>query len=372
MKKHVIFAGSLFALSLATFGQIQATVTDAQINNLEHRVNALEQKKGANAMVNPSGRPQVRDGIDLFYTVDLLVWQSHENGLGYTTKGSADQPLSSALYNTETKNMHFDWDPGFRVGFGWNTPHDGWDLSLNWTWFQNTASRNKTAASGEIYLATDLFSPATTSSSGFYSANTKWRLHLNMLDLELGREFFVSKWMTLRPFISLRNTWVYQKNKETFTGAIPAANPTGALLTNSCNFWGIGPRSGLNTEWGLGSGISLFGDADFSLLYGFFSRGNLQKQNFVDGTSNTVVNNKDSVRVSRAIAELALGLRWDSMMGQDYYHIRIQAGWEHLMLFGQNQFKTFTGVDANNTGAFISNQGDLTIQGWTLSARFDF
>jgi len=99
MNKHAIFAGSLFALSFASTGQVHATVTDAQMKNLENRVNALEQRKGASAMVNPSGRPQVRDGVDLFYTLDLLVWQSHENGIGYATQGNAGQALSSALYN---------------------------------------------------------------------------------------------------------------------------------------------------------------------------------------------------------------------------------------------------------------------------------
>ena len=86
MKKHTILAGSLLALSFATTGQVHATVTSSQMNNLERRVNALEQKKGASSMVTPAGRPQVHEGVDMFFTAELLMWQSHENGLGYTTK----------------------------------------------------------------------------------------------------------------------------------------------------------------------------------------------------------------------------------------------------------------------------------------------
>ncbi len=376
MKKNTIVMGLLSALSFASVGHLQAEVSDAQVRNLENRVNVLEQKKGANAMVNPSGRPQVRDGADIFFTADWLIWQAHENGLGYTVKGDADHSTSSALYNSSVKNMHFDWDFGFRVGLGWNTPHDGWDVTTNWTWFRTKAHDSHAVDGDKILRPTFNYSPAEGTVAdpiiGYLHTNSQLHLHLNLIDLELGREFFVSKWVTLRPFIGLRNGWVHQKLVTTFTHAKSAGAQTGTASKLVNNFWGIGPKAGLNTQWGLGYGFSLIGNANCSLLYGFFHLENRQDKLFENGDVGVNVNNRDSVRVGRAIGELALGLRWDTMFADDRCHFGIQGGWENLMLFGFNQFKHFIGTTDRNAGSFVANQGDLTFQGWTLSARLDF
>lgn len=370
MKQKTFFISSL--LALACGNHLQADTTEAQMRSLDSRVSALEQKKNAGAMVNPSGRPQVRDGANLFFLADLLVWQAHENGLEYAVKTDASEPVASALNHSSTQNMHFDWNCGFRVGLGWNTPHDGWDLLVNWTWFQTKGSRNTNVDSDSNLVPVNTYQPAGATTLGFGSSQARWRLHLNMIDLELGREFFVSKWMTLRPFISIRSAWVNQKASTLFTGSRPTVDQRGSLMKGDNDFWGIGPRVGLNTQWGLGYGFSLVGNGGVSLLYGFFDIDSHQRQLFASGASTQVVDNGDSVRVGRAISELALGLRYDVMFANDHCHFGIQAGWEQLMFFGQNQFRHFYGTSIDNAGASFGNQGDLTVQGWTLAGRLDF
>lgn len=371
MRKHILFAAPLFALTISCCTGLQADVSNAQLNSLDQRVSALEQKKNTGGMINPVGRPEVRDGADVFFTADFLVWQAHENGLSYAIKSEEGQPLTSALYNSTTKNMHFDWDCGFRVGMGWNTPHDGWDLLANWTWFETSAHNSASVNSDYVLRPTNNYAPANPDIEGFGSARATWRLHLNLIDLELGREFFVSKWMTLRPFLGVRSGWIRQKNILSLRDATPSGLQNGSTLTARNNYWGFGPKTGLNTQWGLGCGFSFVGNTAFSLLYGNFEIETLQQQN-LSGASNTSINNSDSNRVSRAIGELVLGLRWDKMLADDRVHFGIQAGWENLMFFGQNQFKSFVGTTQQSAGTFVANQGDLTIQGWTLSARVDF
>jgi hypothetical protein len=366
MKQYAIGITSLLACIGAN--GLQADVSDAQMRSLENRVSALEQKKSATSTLNPSGRPQVRDGLDLFFTADWLIWQAHENGLSYAVKAQAGLPPETALYKSSVKNMEFDWDFGFRLGLGYNLPHDGWDLYANWTWFEDKASQTTSVGSSHALLPISAYPPANEDTMGFRSAHAKWRLHLNMIDLDLGREFFVSKWMTLRPFVGLRTAWVRQHQSVTFTKALSESDQTGALLKGTNNYWGIGPRTGLNTQWGLGSGFSLFGNMGCSLLYGFFQVDTYQNQLLSGGAHNDAVSNTDSNRVGRVITEVALGLRWDTMFMDDGFHFGIQGGWEQLMFFGQNQFKTLL----NTAGGFVANQGDLTIQGWTLAIRLDF
>lgn len=352
-----ISTAAVFATVAST---AHADITDAQVRNLENRVSALEQRKGASGMINPSGRPEVKDGADIFITGDLLIWQSHVNGLGYVIKNRG-----AGLSDSSTKELHYNWDPGFRVGFGWNTPHDGWDLFANWTSYHNKAtSYVSTGSSSFLYpsLAAPAFSLLAPT-----SARAHWRLNLNMVDLELGREFFVSKWLTLRPFVGMRSAWIHQRMNVAYNQ--PAADEV--FYVNMKNkYWGIGVRPGLNTQWGLGCGFSFYGNTSLSLLYGFFDLD--QDQYSVTSVSivDPDIDNDHSFRVGRAIAEIQLGIRWEHMLANDHLHFSIQTGWENLMFFGQNQFDRF--VNATTIGTFVSNQGDLTIQGYTLSMRMDF
>jgi hypothetical protein len=374
MKKNAMYFWSLLTTSVAGVSFAQADVSDAQMRNLENRVNALEQRKSANGMINPSGRPQVRDGFDVFVTGDWLIWQAHENGLGYVVKNKGTTLPN--LSHSSIRDLHYDWDFGFRVGLGFNMPHDGWDIYANWTWFRDHAHGRQEASSTSsllpVWAMEDSFEPNT----GATKSHAHWKLWLNMVDLELGREFFVSKWMTLRPFVGLRTGWIHQKldidYKHLTVDGVLSATDDKYEVDMKNNYWGLGLKGGLNSQWGLGAGFSFYGNAAVSLLYGFFHLHHNEELVLLSGTSEEFIHNTQSFRVGRAISELALGLRWDTMFANDRCHFGIQGGWEHLMFFGQNQFQRFLGQTSSNVGSFVANQGDLTIQGWTLAARLDF
>ncbi|MBX9924402.1 MAG: hypothetical protein K2Y01_09860 [Rhabdochlamydiaceae bacterium] len=373
--KHTVFTTLLLTSSLGGVNYLQADVSDAQMRSLENRVGVLEQKKSSNSIITPPGRPQVRDGAEVFINTDWLIWQPRENDTAYAVKTKAVQPESSALYNSEEKQLHFKRDFGFRLGIGYNLPHDGWDLVANWTWFQDKAKGSITAGKGLLY-STDAFPIANPTIAGFGFSNAALRLKLNMVDLDLGREFFVSKWMTLHPFIGLRTAWIYQKlrtnhNEPSFTDDLPSII-TSMLSKADNDYWGLGLHSGLNTQWGLGAGFSFFGNATISILNGFFQVRDYQMSKLSDGTHLDYINNHNSFRIGRMIAQLASGLRWETMFANDGCHFQIQAGWEQLMFFGQNQFSHFFGDSLTTAGNYFANQGDLSIQGLTLSTRFDF
>jgi len=350
-----ITTAAVFAAATAA---VHADVSDAQVRNLENRVSALEQRKGATGMINPSARPEVKDGADVFFTGDLLIWQAHENGLGYVIKSKG-----TALNNSSTKELHSKYSPGFRVGLGWNTPHDGWDLYANWTRLHTKARGSvNTGASSTLYPT--LEAPAYVAAAP-NASHAHLKLHLDMIDLELGREFFVSKWLTLRPFVGMRTAWIKQRLNTDYVGVASTYNTN---MKN--NYWGVGVRPGLNTQWGLGCGFSLYGNTALSLLYGFFELDQDQYSVTTADVTSSNIANAHSLRVGRAIAEVQLGVRFERMLAKDHLHFSIQAGWENLMFFGQNQFDRF--VSSAAPGVFVSNQGDLTLQGYTLSLRLDF
>ena len=169
----------------------------------DSRLSALEQKQQSGAMGNPSVRPRIEGGFDFFLTGDLLYWQANENGLSFAIDNRAD---SSLINEGRFVDPEFKWNWGFRVGLGYNFCHDGWDLYANWTHLISTADRSiSNSENGELYtIINNTHEAAFNQKTTANSAKAHWELALNVIDLELGREFFTSRWLTLRPHFGLR------------------------------------------------------------------------------------------------------------------------------------------------------------------------
>jgi hypothetical protein len=362
---------SLIALSSLCL----ADTDNAQMRNLENRVSSLEQRRGSTGMINPSGRPQIKNGADLFITADLLYWVAHEDGLPLYVE---NDNFNVNLNDAEAKGFDWEWNLGCRVGVGYNTPHDGWDLAATWLHFNTDADERGRAHDNEVLWPTlthpdeGIGGQPPIGSGSFQKTKAHWAMNLNQIDLDLGREYYVSKWLTLRPHVGLRTAWLHQKLKVHYNRL---SNQVGSFASGMddhiemrTDFWGLGLETGLNTQWGLGGGWSIYGDASFALLYGFHQPD--REDQVRASTEFEWVDLKWSFRTTRAVADLQLGLRWDSWTDDERVHFRIQAGWEHHVYFSQNQFIRF--VDNEAIGNFLGNQGDLTLQGWTLAARLDF
>lgn len=346
------------ALSLASVTSVVNADDDVQIRNLNNRVSALEQSRNSGGMINPAARPVVKDGMDFSAQVEALLFRTTEDGLDYaidTTSG----PL-----NGKVKNSTYDWSWGFRLGLGANLPHDGWDVLANWTWFRSNERHVDVLKTPTAPLPTQLQTTETgTVNDAFAHSKLLW----NNIDLEMGREFFVSKWLMVRPLMGLRGTWVHRHFTTDYKGGTLTSDTANSFYAR---YRGIGLRGGFDTQWGLGNGFSIFGQMSGSLLYG--------KQRSSDTQSNasaTAANANNRASAVRSMADLALGLRWDSLLNDDKYRLRLQAGWEEHVLFGFNRNMSFTrlGTDVGTSnGAFSNNRGDLAFSGLSLQARFDF
>lgn len=361
----------LVAVTLIGAASTLSAVDDMQIRNLENRVNALEQRRGANGMINPPARPVVKDGVNLWLQADALFMQATEDGLNYAVQTNDSAiPVTTGL-DGKVKNTTYDWSWGFRVGLGYNFDHDGWDALLNWTWFRAHESKNETTELPEVLTPT--YAAYTASTSFYNHARGTAHLHFNVLDFELGREFFVSKWLTLRPFIGGRGIWIsrtFSTKYNTVTDSLSIEIEP--KLQN--RFRAGGARAGLNTQWGLGCGWSFFGECALSLLYGT-QRLHQTQENESSLVEARVVDVHNNWSASRAMTDLAAGLRWDHLFGGDQYRIRFQLAWEQHMLFGFSRFMNFTSTVpalSGNLGKYAFNSGDLTVNGLSFEARFDF
>ncbi len=349
---------SLSALTTYLWGDAQTS----RIASLETKMAAIKNDtvKKTTGIKLTSASPQI-DGYGFFATADLLYWKLQEEGSDYSLS------LKSPTLLTTGKAAHanFDWNFGFRTGVGYHMEHDAWDWYLNFTWFQSRA--NNTAHKG------DNAGLAPQKGFGLLQLANKiqshWNVHYYVIDLELGRSFFVSKFLSFRPQFGIESAWISQRRRYHIeTNLDPGTGIFGENIYGKNNFFGIGPRTGIQGTWRFCPHFNLMGTVAGSLQWGSFdntlsetalTRLGKVKRVDVDGDLHQLVPN----------VQMALMLGWDTNIMQDRFHLGIYLGYEFQYWWRQNQFlnqQQFTGTN------FEHESRDLSLNGATLDIRFDF
>lgn len=358
--KYLYQLTALSLLSLPLFADENAN----QMIQFEQRLSALEEKAHDSKIYNSSARPHVADSYHVYITGSGLFWKPSENGLEYVVK--TNDPFLTGSNDKQTlKSLHFDYDIGFRVGLGFNLPHDAWDLFLNWTRFYTDASGH-THANSDDGLLPIWSSLLDGSQDPFQHAHSHWRLRMDMIDGEIGREYYIGKWVSLRPSLGVRTVWIKQHDNIRYDHFFNTALEEDRIrLVN--DFSGIGPKAAIDSTWDLCWGFSLYGAGSLSLLYGEFE---IRSHEHLTATVSKKNSFHDDFHLIRALADLQVGIGWDILFFHDRFHFGIRACWEQMLFFGQNQLYRL--VNSDFKGSYVSNLGDLSFQGGTLSVRLDF
>lgn len=316
------------------------------------------------------GQYHLKNGCNVTASGGALYWKAYEEGLDYVIKNNS----GTAFINNDAsvKRMELGWNWGFRIGLEYEIPHQKMDLESTWTSYVSTATSHSKAE----FPAT-LFSVWTYPGAGISSeteAKAKARLKFNVVDLMMGATFSPRSFLDIKPRAGLASAWIDQKFNIHLSGG-STSSPALVLddhIVLKNNFWGIGPKFGLNTTWSLGCGFNIIANVDISVLYGEFeikqdetvlSSGLSPATTYVDVDSNRF-------HLLRAYLDMMLGLGWDHMFHNDRYHLSLQAGWENNILWGQNQLMRF--ITTSDPGVNVSGKGDLCIEGLTLKASFSF
>lgn len=350
-------------------------------------------KRASMGDITPAVNPVVKHGVDAFLFADFIYWTTRVDNLLSSQSGFTNSSDKNDIINNkkvvpvslitdsarEHSSINHQMSPGFKVGAGFNFKHDGWDSLVRYTWLHGKASQNSNSALSSFNEFSSFVEFVSVSTSiGKESSN--WNLHFNTIDWELGREFFISKNLVLRPVFGLKGSWQTQYyNKYLSDLSINSGdfeNPsitTGSYtILQKQSYWGIGIRPGLTTSWELCNNFSIFGDAFVSALWSYFdsSRKDTASQKNTNNDPNILnfpnVTVTDTIQRNHSLCpvlELALGLRWETMCSNDDYRFRLQAGWEEQVFFNQNQF-----ILINSPNSY----GNLALQGLTIEARLDF
>ncbi|MBS0653731.1 MAG: hypothetical protein JSR39_09460 [Verrucomicrobia bacterium] len=304
--------------------------------------------------------PALKRGF--FFFADPVYWQAHEDGLAYVTESNSSTTLAP---HSKAENLHFDWDFGFEVGFGYRIPHDLWSFSLELKHIHTNAHGHKTAGEGKALFPLWKL-PDAQDPSFAHEAKAHWRLHLGLLDLIMKKDWRPSKTCIIAPVLGLRSAWIRQKYNLFYLGGslLPDREEQFSMKNK---FWGIGPSIGMRSSWEFAHRWSVFGDIMASILYGEFY---LHQAEWALPSKSKILGIHEIFRSSVTTSDLTLGVRWETEWKGTLKKLSLELAWDQIFLYAQNQFIRFT--DPSALGIFASNQGDLSLQGYHIGARFDF
>ena len=339
--------------------------------------------------------------VDFTLDLEFLYWYSNVSSLAYANKREAI-PVSNPFNNDDftiapVKKERFktEWDPGVRAGLGIIGSEDGWDLYVTGLYFDTSTSSSNDATPdltitnadnrGLIFYTSPwLFSsPDNGANVGAFShMSASWSLSYYQIDAELGRKFWISSHLTLRPFVGLRGFDAEDTLK------VRGYRPLGEFFINEINHkvkatqknWGVGLLSGINTNWHVNRHWSVYGNASVALTYGRLSvKAKDRYEQFTSiapglpplssGSFNVTL--RDEYYKLMPIVDLAAGIQFETPLSQNKYRIILSGGWETHFLIDHNEFLRGTSVSSQSTD-LVSADGDLTLSGFTLRGRLDF
>ena len=206
-----------------------------------------------------------------FYVHGEFLWmKGSEEGLefGLDNDDTSDGGLIFPLHPGKIKGFsrdsdEWDWRPGFRAGFGFNTMNDFWNISIDWTYIRIKSTID--VNNGGLGNLRALWLPPSGTLGQIAQTSAKWSGDYNTMDIMIGKPYHVSRYFTSNPMFGIRAGWIDQDYLiRYFENQIERD----VWLKN--DYWGAGLRGYYEAQFIIGSGFLIWGKAAFSLLFGKF------------------------------------------------------------------------------------------------------
>lgn len=305
---------------------------------------------------------------DFYFHIDGLAFQAAQDGMEFAI---VDSNTSSSTYLTNGDVLGFDnnhstWDynEGFRFGFGFFLNHDAWNLDFNWTWVHITNYKNHHTTSGETLIPLWLLGAGNGALTGVTSASAVWNAKYNVLDARLAKAYHVSRYFVLTPSFGARGGWIDQHYSTHYSGTV-ANIGTATIQHSDNNFWGFGARMGLDTDWRLSKGWCIFSKMSASMLYGKFDI----DQNISPASGDGFAVDRDMYQNVPNI-EMSVGIGWSQLFNQNKYNFGIRAAYEFIEWFDQLNLRKFSSGTPDYANDVVS-RGNLTLNGFSLRLQLD-
>ncbi|MEX0961851.1 MAG: Lpg1974 family pore-forming outer membrane protein [Simkaniaceae bacterium] len=322
---------------------------------------------------------------NLYVTGSFLYWKASGDYLTSAFLDTSFSPDPNSILNQifigETLNPNFKYKPGFKVGLGYKFKRDHWDLYAEYTRFHQTTHDFKQVDLNSQHLhATWLtFINPLLLQEEFKSVDSSWITHLDILDVEIGRNFFCGQQLILRPSFGLRTFWLKQEYNLKYV-SITTETPLDSF--NRSSSWGIGPRLGVNSTWRLYWGFEVVGNFGASLLHVedhvAVKQINPSLEVF-DVPGNISYSNKMTTELIKPMFDLSLGLGWGHLVFKDKCFFKLLVTYDYSLYYDQGSIRlghaplVAPGAPIQVVvGNAADSTGTLSLEGLTIKAGLDF
>jgi hypothetical protein len=313
--------------------------------------------------------------------IDVLLWHAKAGGVDWAIVfDNGSFPLDGRM-----RTLGFGWDWGVRVGASKKYDKDGWEGNALYTYF---STHDSNSVSKPFATVDDL---TGGTASGSTSAKYNGEIHYNAVDLNLGRQTFVSKQLCFYPSAGLKAVWIDQTyrlstvNKiDASTTSIPVSGGLNTNLRDKCDVFGIGPAVGIDSSWHLCNNLRILGNASYALLQGYYKVTQYERIVLTPSgsvTTDTSLNQNGDMHRLFPHARLLLGLGWEKCFNEGRQLLDLSLSYETNYFWRVNQ--TINDVDTTpNALTFLDEQAvrinmqrtseDLCFYGVTLKATLRF
>jgi len=290
---------------------------------------------------------------------DWLYWQSEQDNqpVANLTTVATGTTITS---DTKSINTIFKAQSGYRVTLGFETNNEGWEANAIYTYVPGKGHTKTTTPIAGQTISTP-FTIATGDTITSYTS--KWKMNLNMLDLDVSRKLCCGNTFTIQPHVGFRALYITDK----LTAAMPLTLPTGLadIATGQAtgilkeDFYGYGIEGGLWATWDFGCGISLVGHFGGSVLYSKFRVNSYSRDvhTFTTGLPSTTFSDTSSTtyRTGTPTVDYFAGLEYSNQLCG--WEFDAHLGWEQHVFFNVNK---------------LLNEGNLYTQGLVLGLDAKF
>lgn len=260
-------------------------------------------------------------------------------------------------------NQDFNYKPGFKVGLGYDTHFDNWSLNADYTWFHASSKTDVTRAN----LRANSFFPRASSAVNLPNYGTgshvhsKWKVHMDMVDLVAGRPFYQSTNITVAPVGGLRALFLRQATNVTLS----TDGVNDSMTNNDSHSWAIGPKTGVNTKWIIWKGFRIDSVMGASVLYTKYTRLSNTETLGYDAPVTSV---KTDVSALRPTLDMGLGLGFASYAMDNRLFFDASIRYDFAQYWSQGMSRNFT----SELMGFNDTIADLSMHGLTVNLRCDF
>lgn len=249
---------------------------------------------------------------------------------------SANQSSSFVDQTSCMLQAAYNYTLGVTASLGHLITHDKWFLGANFDWLgasinrvyedDNFVYRVPSEFSFQAMVFGELNYPYGAWGKITYKANTD----IYMFNVFLSRGSYHSNRFSYEPFAGVEALW-FTNNQE---GAYqqpdnPVANSV-FRLTKKQNNWGVGPMFGMNAEYNIAKGISIFSDSNVGVLYG---ENNYNVTTYVSAGADipedrTVINKGNTNAVVYVPVRTILGVKLSTYCVNETHYIAIKIGYD--------------------------------------------